>query len=145
MKDKRDVYFKSLFKMQKILDNKFFIPDAGSQYRQNLSCPDNQENFNMIINRRGHINKGKLTYIMNSNSIGNLIRLDMTGPSHIGFDDKNIPTPHVHIFDEEHNFGNIVVPLSELSNDTITEIFDSMGFFLWYNNVEINNLEIPMI
>ncbi len=36
----------------------------------------------MIINRKGHIRKDNLTYIMFSKKIGQMIRLDVSGSAH---------------------------------------------------------------
>ena len=44
---------------------------------------------------------------------------------------------HGHIFDEIHNNGRDAIHLSKLTDITILEdIYDSLSFFLEYNNFE---------
>lgn len=111
-----------------------------------LTTEDLSENLNMLINRKGHIDKNKLTYIMNSKILGQMIRLDMSGTSHIGFEGEDIPTPHVHIFDDAHNQGKIAVPLSSICNTPLgEELIESLFFFLKYNNVSMEEISIPIL
>lgn len=143
----REDYFKAVFESLKILKNKnITFPKPGEQERYPLTTADLSENMNMLINRKGHIDKNKLTYIMNSKILGQMIRLDMSGTSHIGFDDEDIPTPHVHIFDEAHNQGKIAVPLSSICNTPLgEELVDSLFFFLEYNNVNMDEVKSPVL
>lgn len=138
--------FDMLFSCLKIIDeDKLNFPEVGSQNYHNLYKYQNkEEKFKLLINRKGHLNKQNLTYIMNSQRLkGLLVRLDMTGPPHIGIDGKKIDTPHVHIFDKNHNFGSIVEPLSRISNIIIkNELRDSLEAFLVYNNVDLKNKNI---
>ncbi|MBC9808209.1 DUF6978 family protein [Carnobacterium maltaromaticum] len=145
-----DELFFELFNCLKVLGGtkKVRFPDFGSQSKYKIfKLNEYEEKFNLLINRKGHLDPNKLTYIMSSKSLGGLlVRLDMAGPPHTGIDGIDIPTPHVHIFDEEHNYGSIVEPLSELSNhDIVDELYDSLIAFLLYNNVETKNIEFGII
>lgn len=99
---------------------------------------DTKQKFMIIQNRKGHHRKNNLTYVLRS-SKGLLIRIDVNGKTH-----KNVPTPHVHIFDETHKNGIDVIPLSELSNypDLSDDVLKSLKAFLTYNNFETNGLNI---
>lgn len=143
----REDYFKAVFESLKILKNKkVILPKPGEQERYPLTTVDLSENMNMLINRKGHIDKNKLTYIMNSKILGQMIRLDMSGTSHIGFEGEDIPTPHVHIFDEAHNQGKIAVPLSSICNTPLgEELVESLFFFLEYNNVDMDEVKSPLL
>lgn len=81
-----------------------------------------------------------------SKRFGILVRLDMSGSPHDDRFGNSVDTPHVHIFDEEHNNGRWAIPLSDLSDsEIIFELYDSLVLFLKYNNVKIDNVKIPMI
>ncbi|MBU5242848.1 hypothetical protein [Lactococcus lactis] len=78
MEFNREEYFKAVFDALKILVNKeIILPKPGEQERYPLATVDLSENLNILINRKGHIDKNKLTYIMNSKILGQMIRLDM--------------------------------------------------------------------
>lgn len=147
MEFNREEYFKAVFDALKILVNKeIILPKPGEQERYPLATVDLSENLNMLINRKGHIDKNKLTYIMNSKILGQMIRLDMSGTSHIGFEDEDIPTPHIHIFDEAHNQGRIAVPLSSVCGTPLgEELVESLFFFLKYNNVSMDEVSSPLL
>lgn len=81
--ENRELYFEDLFNILKnIMGTEFNLPTFGSATRYKMIAPDNQENFEMIINRKGHIRKDNLTYIMFSKKIGQMIRLDVSGSAH---------------------------------------------------------------
>lgn len=81
-----------------------------------------------------------------SNSHGRMVRLDMTGPPHDDRNGNSIDTPHLHIFDESHNFGKWAIPLSDISDtEIIYELRDSLTIFLTYNTVDMKNIELPVI
>ena len=70
----------------------------------------------------------------------------MTGGPHDGKHGEQISTPHVHIYDETHNYGRWAIPLSEISDSKILNaLYDSLIVFLSYNNVDYRNVEIPII
>lgn len=63
--ENRELYFEDLFNILKnIMGTEFNLLTFGSATRYKMIAPDNQENFEMIINRKGHIRKDNLTYIM---------------------------------------------------------------------------------
>ena len=130
-----------LFKKQSVN-----FTEYGTQNFHNLYDKHDTENkFKLLINRKGHLRTDVLTYQMISEKHGIMVRLDMTGTPH---DDKNgnsVETPHLHIFDEEHNMGRWAIPLSEITDqEIIYELLDSLTVFLSYNTVETKNLKIPI-
>lgn len=127
--------------------NKLVFPEYGTQNSHLLFSENDFDNkFRLIINRKGHLRQDILTFQMISTKYGILVRLDMSGSPH---DDKygnSVETPHVHIFDEEHNNGRWAIPLSDLDDsEIIYELYDSLVIFLKYNNVNIENMVIPII
>lgn len=125
--------FDLLFNCRKMIEDTLLsIPDQGSQRKyQAKNIDDENESFSLVINRKGHLNKNTLTYL-SSSRFGVMVRLDMRGAPH-----NDVETPHVHIFDEIHNNGRDAIHLSKLTDITILEdIYDSLSFFLEYNNFE---------
>lgn len=140
--------FTQLFELIKIFKtNQIKFPDYGTQnFHKLASLEDNQQKFDLLINRKGHLREDILTYQMSSKKYGIMVRLDMSGSPHDDRNGSSIDTPHVHIFDEEHNNGKWAVPLSEISDDDILfELRDSLLIFLKYNNVNLEGITIPMI
>lgn len=139
--------FDELFNCLKILEKQILeFPHIGSQNRHHFKSPELiNEKFDMLINRKGHLNIDNLTYLMRSKRHGLMVRLDMTGPPHVGLNGVDIDTPHVHIFDEEHYNGTQVEPLNKISDEEIiNELHDSLVAFLLYNNVDIKNTTMPL-
>lgn len=140
--------YDELLELIKIFEkNKVTFPDNGQQNFHSLVAENNQPlSFQLLINRKGHLREDRLTYQMKSKEYDVMVRLDMTGPPHASKSGELISTPHVHIFDERHNYGKWAVALSEISNHKIIiELHDSLEAFLLYNNVNIDNLEIPIL
>lgn len=92
----------------------------------------------MIQNRKGHHRKNNLSYVLRGNH-GLIIRININGKQHQG-----ISTPHVHIFDDSHNNGSEVIPLSDLKNyaNLSDDIIQSLKAFLSYNNFDMEGLTI---
>lgn len=95
---------------------------------------NDKELFKVIQVRKGHIRKKDLTYVLMYKKSEVLLRIDLVGATHRG-----IPTPHVHIFDDEHDNGFLAIPLDKLEKYNLTEdIIESLQEFLKYNNFDIN-------
>lgn len=139
-----DSTFNLLFECVKILEKQLItIPNFGKQKNYVARKEnDTKEEFNLIINRKGHLNNHKLTYQLTSRH-GILIRLDMNGPPHENSNGELIETPHIHIFSSAYNDGKKAISLSNITNEELTEdIYSSLIFFLSYNNIQepdINN------
>lgn len=138
--------FNDLFSCIKILErNQLTIPSVGFQRKYNLTKKFlEDEKFGLIINRKGHLNAENLTYIMSSKTYGGiLVRLDISGAPHSNPGYIDIPTPHLHIFDDDHGNGTIAYPLDSYEIfSLIEELCDSLHAFLSYNNVNTNGLTI---
>lgn len=138
--------FDLLFTCFKIIqDNMLTIPPGGEQSSYLvIKHDDDRETFNMFVNRRGYLNPNKLTYVLRSR-FGVLIRLDMNGAPHCNYDGKLIDTPHLHIFNEENNFGKNAIHLSELTDiDLLVDIHESLVYFLKYNNIELIDINVEL-
>ncbi|HFI0042468.1 TPA: hypothetical protein ACGO8N_001877 [Streptococcus suis] len=137
------VYFDELLRCLKILkNNSLEFPELGTQNKHGVYKQDDaSEQFELVINRKGHLNKSNLTYLMRSKSLnGILVRLDCNGTPH-----NDVPTPHIHIFDEEHDFGRIAIGLEDIEADLAHDLMESLIYFLDYNNVHHVGINIPML
>lgn len=110
---------------------------------------DSSNKFQLLINRKGHLNKDNLTLIFHSKNYNEiLVRFDVNGASHINKIDQSydeIPTPHIHIFDEKHYNGKIAIHISSVHDEGfIDELLDSLDFFLEYNNVDTSDLNVTL-
>ena len=135
--------FQELLNCIKLLEQKTIqFPDVGKQRKYRLYCiSDKNEKFELIINRKGHLNQQNLTYQLMSHTLkGVLVRLDCNGAPH-----DDVDTPHVHIFDEEHDYGRIAIGLGDLEVNLANELLDSLIYFLDYTNVNYANVAIPLL
>lgn len=97
------------------------------------------EEFTVIQARKGHVRKNDLSYVL-MHKTGIMLRIDLIGATHHG-----TPTPHVHIFDDDHNEGLDVVPLADIANyDSTFEIVTSLAAFLRYNNFDLAGLTMSL-
>lgn len=138
-----DIYIQELLKCVKLLQHRSVaFPKEGAQNRyQLIKVDDKNEQFDMIINRKGHLNKENLTYQMMSRTLrGVLVRLDCSGAPH-----ADVPTPHIHIFDEEHDFGRKAIGLQDIEVDLAHEMFESLIYFLDYNHVDYSGVILPLL
>lgn len=144
----RDDVFEEILSCIKILNGKkLLIPDNKTQhYNYFYRFGDIKEKYKMLINRRGHVREEPLSFSFFSEKHGYLVRLDMTGTPHEDMFGNELETPHVHIFDETHDNGKKVVPLSQITNEEIiNELYDSLVAFLQYCNADLTNIEIPIV
>lgn len=121
------------------------IAPPGDQSRHNLyNHVDKDEKFTLIVNRKGHRNLHNLTILLNKvtkNEI--LVRFDVNGSDHQNPDGTIIPTPHLHLYNDEYDNGGIAIPLSEVSDTSlIKELDDSLEFFMNYTNIKKENVKI---
>ncbi|MBK0040790.1 MULTISPECIES: hypothetical protein [unclassified Leuconostoc] len=129
---------KSLAKL--VVNNEIHVPSFSNETRTDLEAQVNDNiRFELIINRKGHRNKNIFSLVFLSPRYDNKImtRLDYSGTSH-----KGVETPHVHIYDEKHDFGKNALPLSALSADDIKTYMDALDWFLNDNNVVHDNVKI---
>lgn len=140
--------FEELLSCLKLLEKRAIsFPEYGKQKGYKIFGESNiEKDYQLIVNRKGHDRDDCLTYVMQSATFGLMVRLDVTGPPHEGLNSEMINTPHVHIFDEQHNDGKLVEPLSAISNTALEEeLRDSLMAFLEYNNVDLNDVQIPLV
>lgn len=145
--EEQQLFFNELMNCLKILQNNSInFPEYSMQSKEKIVEKSDSENiFELVINRKGHYNKEKMTYLMNSKRYkGLLVRLDVTGAPHFNYEEnRTIPTPHLHIMDEEHNYGRIAVPLDEIKDFQLHKQLSSyINDFLVYNNVEVDDVNV---
>lgn len=143
-----DDILQEIIKCLKILkSNSLNIPENRQQAYTIFANTYNEEDiYKLLINRKGRVRENPLSYTFFSEKLGRMIRLDMTGSPHEDINEKLIETPHVHIFDEAHNNGKIVEPLNYITDqDLIHELRDSLIAILEFCNVDINNIQIPIM
>lgn len=143
---KRQLYFEQLMDLIKFLTKKYIeLPSVGNQSKFSVVAKnENDELFELIVNRKGHIRQDILTYVMRSKNYGGiLIRLDMSGAPHENMDGGLIETPHIHIYDEQHKNGTKAIALSETVDVALlSEITESFLFFLEKNNIDQTEISI---
>ncbi|MCI2170125.1 DUF6978 family protein [Schleiferilactobacillus perolens] len=136
--------FVQLWRLLKQFDNESIsLPLFGEQ--TTYSCSglfQPAQHFEVLMNRRGHIQRKKLTIIMRSTSSGIMFRYDVVGAPH-----GTISTPHLHVFDSEHNQGKRVLYGAELGilnvdPTNIDYLMIALGKFLDFNNVEITSVVV---
>ncbi len=118
---------------------KLFCAAQGKQEIYNGHAIFNEkETFKVIQARKGHIRQNDLSYVLLHKASEIMVRVDIIGATHEG-----VPTPHIHIYDEEHNQGEVAIPLSQIANYNITDsIIDSLAEFLKFNNFDLTNNQI---
>lgn len=139
-----NVKYNKLKQFLKSCDNSVLeMPIYGEQARYKETATfEPKETFVSLMNRKGHIRKDNLTFIMRSNSSGVMMRYDVIGADHNG-----TPTPHLHVFDGEHDNGTQVISgkeLGELGIDTSSPdiLVETLEKFLTYNNIDLNGIYI---
>lgn len=115
------------------------FPDRGNQSKHDVQKKDDKNvKFELIINRKGHLNQDNLSFLLKSSG-GLLVRLDCSGAPH-----EDVPTPHLHIFDEEHDNGRIAVGLEEVDFEFAKDLFESISYFLDYTNIEQPSISLKL-
>lgn len=137
--------YEQLLKLTKDMNKpEIQLPDTKKQSKHGISGKfQPKEKFTSIINRKGHVNLTNFTLIMRSNTQGIMMRFDISGADHNG-----VPTPHLHIFDGEHNFGSDILTYDELPEQLKrvasdpANLLENVSNFLEYNNVDLVGVQI---
>lgn len=135
--------YKRLIQCLKILNNNILeFPEQGKQnvhYAYNLN--NRKEKFELLINRKSHYNPDYLTLILRSTNNGTLVRFDINGQIH-----NDVETPHVHIFNEQYDFGRKAIPLSNIADfDLNLSLRDALLIFMDYTKISTSNIKIGML
>ncbi|MCH4010331.1 MAG: hypothetical protein LKE77_08490 [Companilactobacillus sp.] len=126
-------------------NNLLAIPAEGLQKNFKLRGKfTSKEKFDSTVCRTGHINKNKLTLILNSKSHVPMMRFDIIGTNH-----NDIPTPHLHIFNcGESIIDQTVLPKNQLPEqlknclNDLTNVVENFTSFLKFINVDLNGVQI---
>lgn len=135
--------YKRLIQCLKILNNNILeFPEQGKQnihYAYNLN--NRKEKFELLINRKSHYNPDYLTLLLRSTNNGTLVRFDINGQIH-----NDVETPHVHIFNEQYDFGRKAIPLSNIADfDLNLSLRDALLIFMDYTKISTSNIKIGML
>ena len=97
---------KYISELKDFVKYEFIVPDPSGKSSNEFNKTVNpyDTNYEFTVNRS---EKGNLSFSTWSPKGDYLMRLDVTGPKH-----KNVDTPHLHIHDPNHNFGDVVIPIS---------------------------------
>lgn len=138
--------YSQLMRLDKDSDSNLLeVPAEGLQkYFKFKGKFTSKEKFDSIVCRTGHVNKSKLTLILNSKSHGPMMRFDVIGTDH-----NDSPTPHLHIF----NCGDSVIDQTFLSKDELPDqlkdclndlgnVVENFTSFLKFINVDLNGVQI---
>jgi len=138
--------FSKLEKLEKDSNNNMMeLPPKGAQKYFKLHGKFvTKEKFDTILSRTGHINKNKLTIILNSKSHGPMMRFDIIGTDH-----EDIPTPHLHIFNSDDDIiGQTVLSSNELPTQLkaclkdLSNVVENFTLFLKFINVDLSDVQI---
>lgn len=119
---------------KKLNKHSIYCAANGKQEKYNGQGVFNKnEKFTVIQARKGKRRKNTLSYVLLYKS-EIMVRVDINGAAHHG-----VETPHIHIFDENHNQGDTAISISNLKQyDPTDEIIQSLIEFLNYNNFDTN-------
>lgn len=141
-----NLYNQLISQIKKLENKTISLPPFGEQDKYSLFNRDNKkEKYFLVVNRKGHRNKDNLTLLINSQVYKEtLIRFDINGSDHFNYEDNhNIPTPHLHIFNEEYSNGQLAIPLHNVyDKQLIDELMDGLEFFMDYSNIMRDNVVI---
>ncbi|CBL91481.1 MULTISPECIES: DUF6978 family protein [Leuconostoc] len=133
--------FTQLKQLAKLVEgNSVTVPAFSKESRTLLKDKATRNSkFDLIINKKGHRNKDIFSLVIMSSNYPDkiMMRLDYSGSSH-----KGVETPHVHIFDEQHDFGSKAISLQNLSSIMINQYMDALTWFLKENSVDMSGVQI---
>ncbi len=125
----------ALLAMEKVpADNeKREFPMAGNKIEVPLISTDKREHFSLDLSR-GTINLNKIKYQKRARQVIPLVRLDLGGPPHRNPDDKEVPSPHIHLYKE--GFGDKwAFPVSSSVFSNLSDHWQVLIDFLRYCNI----------
>jgi hypothetical protein len=132
----------ALIAMEKIKvdDSRWDYPGLGGSLRIPLISQDKRENFTLDISR-GKIDLLKGKYQNRARQIIILVRLDFGGQPHQNPDEREIPSPHLHIYREGYG-DKWAVPIPTDRFPDILDLWQTLEDFMDYCNiVEPPNIE----
>lgn len=125
-----------------ISSDTYKFPDQGGKIEIPLISSDKHEEIKLDI-FRSSINLSKNTFQNRARKTISLLRLDLGGAPHRNPDGKEIPSPHLHIYQEEYG-DKIAVPLPESFNKCI-DVVDFYNTFMDYCHVtKLPNIEMGL-
>lgn len=123
----------------RVNDDRWNYPGLGGSISIPLSSIDKRENFILDISR-GKIDLLKGPYQNRSRQVVVLVRLDFGGQPHRNPDDREIASPHLHLYRE--GYGDkwaIPIPANKFPN--ISDLWQTLEDFMRYCNI----IEPPII
>ncbi|MBI5468390.1 MAG: hypothetical protein HY891_04580 [Deltaproteobacteria bacterium] len=124
---------------RRIDDERWNYPGLGGSISIPLVSLDKREKFLLDISR-GKIDLLKGSYQNRSRQVIVLVRVDFGGQPHRNPDDKEIPSPHLHIYRE--GYGDkwaTLIPADRFSN--ISDSWQTLEDFMIFCNI----IEPPLI
>ena len=118
------------------IDNKRYdFPGLGGSLTIQLVSSNKRENFILDI-RRGRIDLNRATYQNRGRQVVTLIRLDLGAQPHRNPDQKEIPSPHLHIYREGYG-DKWAEPLPADKFSNIKDLFQTIQDFMAYCNITL--------
>jgi hypothetical protein len=115
-------------------DQTFDYPGLGGSICVPYVSADKRENFLLNVSR-GRIDLQKGTYQTRARQIVVLVRLDFGGPPHRNPDDVEVPSPHLHIYQE--GFGDKwAYPISAEQFPDTSDLWQTLQDFARYCNIK---------
>jgi len=132
----------ALIAMEKVkVDNQNWdYPGFGGRISIPLVSKNKRESFILDISR-GKIDLLKGTYQDRARQIIVLIRLDFGGQPHRNPDGEEIPSPHLHVYREEHG-DKWAMPISANQFSNMSDLWQTLQEFMRYCNItDVPNIE----
>jgi len=108
-------------------------PGLGGHLTLPLISEDGHESFHLDI-RRGGIDLVKGTYQNRAMQVVVLVRLDFGGAPHRNPDDKEVPTPHLHMYREGYG-DKWAFPAPQEQFPHIQDVWITLQDFMHYCNI----------
>lgn len=123
----------------KVDDTRWDYPGLGGSITIPLISIDKRENFLLDISR-GKIDLLKGTYQNRSRQVVVLVRLDFGGQPHRNPDDREIASPHLHLYREGYG-DKWAVPIPANKFPNILDLWQTLEDFMRFCNI----IEPPII
>jgi hypothetical protein len=117
----------------RISEETWNYPLSGGKISIPLISKDKKENFWLDV-RRGRIDLLKGTYQNRVRQVIVLVRLDFGGSAHRNPDDREIKSPHLHLYREGYG-DKWAIPLPDGVFTDTTNLMNMLGDFMHYCNI----------
>lgn len=117
----------------RVSDEEWTFPDLGGSLIIPLSSVDRRENFLLDV-QRGRIDLMKGTFQNRARHVVILVRLDFGGAPHRNPDDREVPSPHLHVYREGYG-DRWAIPVPAVKFPHIGDAWLTLSDFMNFCNI----------